>query len=270
MTIHTSGSLFAPLAHGAAGLNFFQPSAAAFDFGEDIFCSRLPDERLGIAIPRRDKFLDSGHPVGNAGEAAAPDRFAGQIAKPTFDHIEPTGTGRNKMHVKAPTPCQPASNLRSFVSAVVVQDQMQVEILRILGIDLTQEAQKLLVPMVRETTTRDRSGRHVEGGKECGGAMAHIIVRPRATASALHRQSRLRAIQGESRPRESHPKSLAEPDGTLPRHPAPIVRTVTLPKASQWMNNRGCRLTIFFSQRWLRRGCCASLRYFRRAQLRSL
>ena len=70
----------------------------------------------------------------------------------------------------------------------------------------------------------------------------------------------------ESRSRELHPEPLAEPYVRLSPHTAPIVRTVTLPKASQWMNNRGCRVTIFVSQRWRRRGLRANLRYFRRAQ----
>jgi uncharacterized protein DUF6788 len=37
----------------------------------------------------------------------------------------------------------------------------------------------------------------------------------------------------ESRPREFHPKPLAEPYVTLSRHTAPIVRTVIFPRASQ-------------------------------------
>ena len=72
IAIHISGGLLSPSADSTTGLDLFQPSAAAFDFGEDVLCARLPDERLGITIPGRDEFLDRAHQVRNAGEAAAP------------------------------------------------------------------------------------------------------------------------------------------------------------------------------------------------------
>jgi hypothetical protein len=54
----------------------------------------------------------------------------------------------------------------------------------------------------------------------------------------------------ESSPGELHPQALAEAYVTLARHTAaPIVRIGTFPKASQWVNSRGCRRTIFLSQR---------------------
>ena len=69
-----------------------------------------------------------------------------------------------------------------------------------------------------------------------------------------------------SRPRESHPKPLAEPYVTLSCHTAPIVRTGTLPKASQWTNNRGCLPLMLCNQHSDRCHFPANLRYLRRAQ----
>jgi hypothetical protein len=69
-----------------------------------------------------------------------------------------------------------------------------------------------------------------------------------------------------SRPRESHPKPLAEPYVTLSCHTAPIVRTETLPKMSQWTNNRGCFPLMLCNQHSDCRHFPANLRYLRRAQ----
>ena len=50
--------------------------------------------------------------------------------------------------------------------------------------------------MPSKAAAADGSSRHVQRGEECGGAIAHIVMSPRATAPTLHGQSRLRTIQG--------------------------------------------------------------------------
>src|ERR1035437_312118 len=118
MTRHNSRCLFSPLREGAAGLDLLQALAAAFDFGEDILGLGLPDERLGVTIPRCDECLDGANQVGDADKAATAHRLAGQIPEPAFDQIEPTGAGRNEMHLEARVPGQPTLDLRTFLGAV--------------------------------------------------------------------------------------------------------------------------------------------------------
>jgi hypothetical protein len=62
------------------------------------------------------------------------------------------------------------------VRGVVIHDQVHSEPSRNLGIDLTQEAQVLLVAMAALTLTEDRSGRQVQCRKQSGGAMANIAT----------------------------------------------------------------------------------------------
>ena len=80
----------------------------AFDLGEDILGLGLPDEGLGGMIPRRDEFLDGENQIGDAGEAAAAHSLAGQITEPALHQIEPTGAGRDEMHLEARVSGQPA------------------------------------------------------------------------------------------------------------------------------------------------------------------
>jgi hypothetical protein len=53
------------------------------------------------------------------------------------------------MHFETWVSGQPALHGRSFVRAVVIEDQMKLLLGGVLGIELTQETQKLLVAMVR-------------------------------------------------------------------------------------------------------------------------
>src|ERR1700686_4447214 len=108
LTRHSSRCLPPASPHRAAGLDFLQPPPTALDLGEDILRSRMPYEGFGIAIPGRDELLDRGDQIRNAGKAAAPDGFPGQVPEPAFHQIQPTGTGGNKVDLEARMPLQPA------------------------------------------------------------------------------------------------------------------------------------------------------------------
>lgn len=55
------------------------------------------------------------------------------------------------MDFEAGVPVQPALHRRSFVSAVIIEDQMKLLIGGVFGIELAQETQELLVSMAGET-----------------------------------------------------------------------------------------------------------------------
>ena len=60
---------------------------------------------------------------------------------------------------------QPCANLRMLVGRVVVDDEVQVEIARHVGLDVFQEAQELLVAMAGSALRHDLSVGDVERGK---------------------------------------------------------------------------------------------------------
>jgi len=63
-------------------------------------------------------------------ERAATKALLGQISKPAFDPIEP-GTGRGrKVQVKARVATQPTLNPGMLMGAVIVDDQVQVQLAR--------------------------------------------------------------------------------------------------------------------------------------------
>ena len=77
------------------------------------------------------------------------------MAKPALDLIEPGGVSRCVVNVEAWSAREPDFDLGVFVGAIVVNDQMNIQMCGYARFDMTQEAQELLVPMVRLALTHD-------------------------------------------------------------------------------------------------------------------
>src|SRR5262249_2085394 len=104
------------------------PMTKSGDAGED-FISRLgPDKRAGSLVRHRDVLADRSFKGPGAGMGAAFDLLLGQGSEPTLDEIEPGGTGRREVHAEAWPPREPPANQRGLVGAVVVQDEMHVQV----------------------------------------------------------------------------------------------------------------------------------------------
>ena len=81
------------------------------------------------------------------------------------------------------------------MSGVIVDDRVDRLSLRHLGLDGIEEADELLMPMVRHTAAGDFTFQDVEGGEQRSGAVALIVVGHGTGASLLHRQAGLGAIE---------------------------------------------------------------------------
>ena len=111
-----------------------------------------------------------------------------------YDHVEPGRTGRNKVEVKAFVEFEPALHRRGFVGGVVVHDQVKGEFWRRVLIDGFEKLHKLLGAMTRQAFAEDLAVEHVEGGKECGGAVALVVMGHGGGAALFHGQTRLGAV----------------------------------------------------------------------------
>src|SRR5664279_6104302 len=60
--------------------------------------------------------------------AASADEFVGDEAEPAFDLVDPAGAGRGEVHVEARVLGQPGVDRRRLVGAVVVTDQVHVQV----------------------------------------------------------------------------------------------------------------------------------------------
>ena len=123
-----------------------------------------------------DEAVDFFDEVGGGIERAATDGALSDEGEEAFDLVEPGGVGRREVNVPARTACEPSSDLGMLVGGVVVDDEMDVELGRHIGLDVTQEGEELLMAMARFALGDDRAVKHVEGGEQRGCAVALVVV----------------------------------------------------------------------------------------------
>ena len=100
------------------------------------------------------------------------------------------------MDVEAGPLGQPGTNFGVLVGAVVVDDQVDVEILRDGLLDLAEEAEELLVPVARPALGQHLPRGNVQSSEQGGGAMADVVVRDPLHVAQAHGQQWLRPVQG--------------------------------------------------------------------------
>ena len=71
---------------------------------------------------------------------------------------------------------QPVLDRRGLVGGVVVQDQVQVQVLRDGGVDELEEPQELLVPVPAVGLGDDRAAGQVVGREQAGRAVPDVVV----------------------------------------------------------------------------------------------
>jgi hypothetical protein len=90
--------------------------------------------------------------------------------------VEPGGVGGCVVDVEAGPLGQPGTNFDVLVGAVVVDDQVDVEILRDGLLDLAEEAEELLVPVARPALGQHLPRGHVERREQGCGAVTDGVV----------------------------------------------------------------------------------------------
>ena len=88
----------------------------------------MPDEGLWVFVVVLDEATDGLLQfLGGAMDAAA-ELFFGQQREPAFHQVEPTGRGGREVQMEARPFHQPVADQLRFVSAVVIQNQVNVQL----------------------------------------------------------------------------------------------------------------------------------------------
>jgi hypothetical protein len=82
-----------------------------------------------------------------------------------------------------------------LVRAVVVADQVNIEVFRDVGFDVPQEGKKLLVPMPLLALGEDAAVGHIKRRKQCRRSVADVVMGDAFDIPQAHRQDRLRALK---------------------------------------------------------------------------
>jgi hypothetical protein len=109
---------------------------------------------------------------------------------------EPRRARGREVQVDAGVPGQPAPDERGLVRAVVVQDQMHVQVLGDRCVDAPEERAKLHGAVPAPALGQDLAGLDDQGGEQRRGAMPDVVMRTPLNLTRAHRQQRLRAVQG--------------------------------------------------------------------------
>jgi len=80
-----------------------------------------------------------------------------------------------------------------LVGGIVIHDQVQLKFSRCLLIDVLQEADEYLMPVLQHAVANDLAVERVQCGEQGGRAMAFVVMR--AAAAGFQRQTRLRAVE---------------------------------------------------------------------------
>jgi len=147
----------------------FQALARTGEFLDDAFDARGPDEGLGGGVPRGKEGIDGLLEFRDAAEGAAANGLACEFAKPALDQIEPAGAGGNEVQDEAGMLLEPALHEGVFVRAIVVEDEVEEQAGRELGIETLEELEEFLVAVARIALADDAPLHHQQRGEHSRG-----------------------------------------------------------------------------------------------------
>jgi hypothetical protein len=124
---------------------------------------------FGLRIAGADVPGNGGFEVARTAMDAAADLFFGEGREPAFDEVDRRGTRRREMDVKARMPGQPPVDDWCLVRAVVVHDQVDVEIGRHRRVDRIEKLATLDCTVSPMEFPDDRAAPYVQRGEERGG-----------------------------------------------------------------------------------------------------
>src|ERR1019366_6621229 len=142
----------------------------------DLFGGFGPDEGFGLFVPSVGPGADVGFEGLDRLVVAAADGLVGDEAEPAFDLVDPAGAGGGEVHVEAGVLDQPGVDRGRLVGAVVVADQVHVQVVGDFVVDLGQELLELNRSMPPVDRGDDGPVGNVERGEQVGHSVTYIVV----------------------------------------------------------------------------------------------
>ena len=142
-----------------------------------------------------DEGGDGGLELVDAAMDAAFDLLVGEERKPALDLVQLGGAGRREVEMVTRVAGEPRFDRRGFVSCVVVEHQVDVEIGRRGLLDRGQELAEFDRPMTLVAAADDSAGGDVQGGEQRSRAVALVVVAASLDLTRPHRQQRLGAVE---------------------------------------------------------------------------
>ena len=156
----------------------------------------LPSRRRAwVVVGLGEVAVDGRLEVDDGAEDAALEPSLGQGGEEAFDGIQPGAGGRREVEGPAWMPGEPGPDLRMLVGGVVVERSRGSASRPAPRLDRVEEADEFLMPVACMQRPMTVPSSTFERGEQRGRAVPLVVMRHRAGAALLHRQSRLGAVE---------------------------------------------------------------------------
>src|SRR5215472_12407605 len=142
------------------------------DTGQDLIGGFSPDEGPRSFVRDAEVLLDGGAEGTRAAVGAAPNLFLGQGREPPLDEIQPGGAGGGEVQMIARSLGQPPADQWSLVRGVVVQEEVNVQVIRHGRVDDVEELSKFAGTVLRVALADHDPRLDVQRREQRGGAIA--------------------------------------------------------------------------------------------------
>ena len=158
-------------------------------------CGGERQEGFGVPVVIGDVALDGVFEVGDRCEDAAPDAPPRDGGKEAFDRIQPGGRGGREVKHPSGMVREPLIHLGMLMGSIIVENDMDDLADLNLPLHGIEEGNELLMAMAFHAAANHRTIEHVQGGEQCRGSVALVIVGHGRAFAGLQRQARLGAIE---------------------------------------------------------------------------
>src|SRR6201993_600865 len=176
-------------------MSFDCSMSEASDAGEYMVGGFGPLKRARLLIVSFEELRDRTLQFADAAMRAAANLLVGKLCKPTLDQIQPRAVGRGEVRVKAGPLGKPVPDRRSLVGAVVVHDDMDVEIRREVGFHVIEELAELHRARPAMGLADNVGGLDLQSSKQRGGAVPPVVMGAALDLPRTHGQHRLGAVE---------------------------------------------------------------------------
>lgn len=178
-----------------SGVNVVSLPREASNTGEDLIGCLGPDVGLGLLVSCVEELLDGILELSDAAVTSSSDLLVCELGEESLDLVDPRGVGRREVNMKPRVFGEPIADGRRLVGAVVVHDQMNVEIRGSVGVDGVEELAELNGAMAHVRLADDFPGFDVQRSEERDGAVSTVVVGSSLGLPRPHREQGLCALE---------------------------------------------------------------------------
>jgi hypothetical protein len=107
----------------------------------------VPDEGFWVSVVVFDEVVDGGFQFFGGAVDAAPELTFGEQREPSLDQVEPRSRSGSEVHMEARAFGQPVLNQLRFMGAIIVQDEVNIQLVRHILLDSVEEVAELFGAM---------------------------------------------------------------------------------------------------------------------------